>query len=130
MSSRKPGLTKRLARYYREILSGRADPDAWWLRGHYPPHYLNAMCAYSFAKRWQSRDIDLMALQRIVISGHNPEMAYLWARDIPGASIKRLQQVVLEHGNLAQLRKFARDIPGANAPLLEKLALVQEVMAL
>lgn len=71
-----------------------------------------------------------MALQRIVISGHNPEMAYLWARDIPGASIKRLQQVVLEHGNLAQLRKFARDIPGANAPLLEKLALVQEVMAL
>lgn len=57
-------------------------------------------------------------------------MAYLWARDIPGASVKRLQAVVLEFGNVEQLRKFARDIPGANKDLLERIALVQEVMDL
>ena len=88
------------------------------------------MCAYFFAMKWQGRAIDLHGLQRVVIHSNYAGAAFLFARDIKGANIKRLQNVVIYEGTAADKRRFAREIPGAAAQHLEALAVIQEVMEL
>lgn len=91
---------------------------------------LHGMCAYFFAKKWQGRAIDIHGLQRVVIRAEHAEAAYLFARDIEGANIRRLQKVILNRGSPEQKRQFARMIPGAAVQHLEALAIIQEVMEL
>ena len=53
-------------------------------------------------------------LEIVVIKSKNPEFAYLYARDIPGANINVLEKVVLEAKNPYYSCEFASDIPNAN----------------
>ena len=90
----------------------------------------DGMCAYFFAKKWQGRAIDVHGLQRVVIRSGFAKAAYLFARDIEGANIRRLQRIIMDSGSADQKRQFARDIPGAAVQHLEALAIIQEVMEL
>ncbi len=55
-----------------------------------------------------------MDLEKVVIKSKNPEFAYLYARDIPGANIEMLEKVVLDAKNPYYSCEFASDIPNAN----------------
>ena len=86
--------------------------------------------AYLFSKRWKSRTgYNLKRLQRIVILSGNAEVAYLFARDISGASLDKLEKVVVEAGDPKWMKLFA-NLPGARKKLLEAFAFLTETMSL
>lgn len=124
MRSSKPALTRRLFRRYQEILAG-------WQGHNYNYSWVGdtwAWAAYGFAKRWHSRSIDLKRLATIVLHSDNPECCYRFARDVPGANVKRFQRQVMRHGNAELMRTFAREVPGAHKESLEQMAIVAEIM--
>lgn len=86
--------------------------------------------AYLFSKEWKSRTgYNPKRLQRIVIVSGNPEVAYLYARDVPGASVDKLEKVVVEAGDPRWMRTFAQ-LPGARKRMLECYAFLADTMAL
>jgi len=130
--AKKPGLTRRLERQYRSVLSCDGDSASY----HYPWQHLvpfdevNGMCAYFFAYKWRSRDIDLIRLQSIVCRSTSAKAAYLWAKNMKEPrNIRRLQKVIVEHGSIELKRTFAREIlQGFDRQNLEALADIQEIM--
>ena len=90
----------------------------------------DAMAAYYFAKKWSGRNIDMRALQRVVLRANIPMAAYLFARNIPGAQVRKLQKIILDSGDAEMMRKFAKEIPGADVTWLENIACVTEIMDL
>jgi hypothetical protein len=128
--SKKIGLTRRLVRQQDAILRLRGSNynHQQYFKYKYDSD-ANGMIAYAFAKQWSSRDIDIHALQRLIINSKSALAAFMFARDIEGASIRRLQVIVLEYGTVDQKRAFAK-LPGAAHDFLMGIALVQEVMEL
>ncbi len=127
---KKPALTRRQATQHRAVLGSNGADYNWpWPCIASSAEEANAMAAYFFVKKWHGRQIDFHGLQRIVIHSGCARAAYLFARDIEGANIKRLQKVILEHGSVAEKRLFAK-LPNANSQWLESIADIQEVMEL
>jgi hypothetical protein len=131
----KPNITKKMKRHYDEILKRPKNgvsfmwphPCAWL--GNVPRSGIE-WAAYYFCKRWKSRKgYDAKKLQRFVILSGNPEVAYLYARDVPGASLDKLEKVVVESGSPELMRLFA-SLPGARKELLEDFAYLAETMNL
>lgn len=82
--------------------------------------------AYHFCMRWGSRvGFNAKRLQRIVIESGNPEVAYKFARDVPGASIDKLERVVVEAGAPKWMWLYAK-LPGARRRVLEGFAFIAE----
>jgi len=121
---KKPALTRRLERHYRQILQSWAGVSyhASW-RGE-----TVAWAAFYFAKRWCGRDIDLKRLASIVLRAEDPECCYRFVREVPGANVKRFQRHVMLHGSAELMRRFAREVPGAHRDSLENMAIVAEIM--
>lgn len=126
-------LTKRLQREYFRILNGTAGVSfyphpyayAWGNRAK----NISAWQAYLFAKEWRSRvGVDLRRLENMVARGTDPECAYRFARDVPGANVKQLQRTVVRCGDPDAIRRFSL-LSGADKPFLERLLIVAEVMA-
>lgn len=128
--AKKPALTRRMQWQQRAVLDlNGADYNYPWPHIAKTTAEANAMAAYFFAKRWRGREINFHALQRIVIKSECARAAYLFAKDVEGANIRRLQKVVLDSGTVEEKRQFAK-IPGADEQWLEAVAAVQEVMEL
>lgn len=134
--SKKPALTRRLHDAYRRVLANNGgwylDHEFQWCRhrGHFgAAEEHNAWAAYYFAKRWNGRDIDMARLQNIVVRGGSAKCILAYARDVPGANVRKLQFALIERGTVVQLRDFAK-LPGANADALERMAIAREVMAM
>ena len=128
-----PALTRRQDRLQKAILNLTAGDlyyyPGWQSYRTKPGTNPSAgMCAYFFAKKWQGRAIDFYGLQRVVLYSNYPEAAFLFARDVRGANVRRLQKVVLYFGSPQWKRRFAAEIPGASAAWLESMAIIQEVM--
>ena len=84
--SKKTGLTKRLIRQQASILArnGRwIEHQLYWRHGDDS----DGIIAYGFAKRWESRDIDIHGIQRLVINSKSAKAAILFARDIKGCEL-------------------------------------------
>jgi hypothetical protein len=60
-----------------------------------------------------------LADEEEVLASGNPELAYRFARDVPGANIKKLEDIVVQDPYWSYL--FAQDIPGANIRRLEDI---------
>lgn len=121
--SKKPKLTKRTYHWYQQILRGD-DPDPWIPFRFYsnPPKNTMGRAAYNFARRWQSRDIDIKRLQRIVIESGDPIAAYEFAKNVKEANVRRLGEVIIGHGSAELMRAFADNVPGAKASRLRDYA--------
>lgn len=86
--------------------------------------------AYHFCKQWRGRGgYDSKKLQRMVINSGNPRVAYLFARDVPGASLDKLEKTVVEAGDPYWMKEFAK-LPGARKKLLLDFAFLAETMSL
>lgn len=133
----KPKLTRRMRRHYDEILQRSPHgvrhmwPHPCAFPGMFPPQYGGSeWAAYMFCKRWKSRSgYNVKKLQRIVIVAGNPEVAYLFARDVPSACLDKLEKVVVEAGDPKWMKLFA-DLPGARKKILEDFAFLAETMAI
>lgn len=68
-------------------------------------------------------------LQLIVLRSGDAECAYEYARDVPGAQVRRLQKVVVDHGDATLMRKFSK-LSGADVQLLRSLVVVAEAMTI
>jgi hypothetical protein len=126
----RPKMTKRIKRWYLQILSG-TDPDPYlvprylYVKKH---HTTIGHAAAIFAARWYGRDIDIKKLQRIVINSNDANAAYHFAKNVPGANIKKLAYVVMKYGDASLMRAFADNIPEANKQILSDYALVHEAI--
>jgi hypothetical protein len=89
----------------------------------------NEHAALQFAKSYGSRDcVDMKRLQRIIIESKNADCCYQFARDVPGANIRRLEYVVARYGELQTIRAFILNVPRANKRFLEGVITVKEVL--
>lgn len=129
-------LTRRQQSQYQSIVREDGSTD-WAYPGPGSPHWWmgnqvarsNGWSALTFAKRWGRRDgVDLKRLQRIVLRSGDPDCAYQFARDVPGANVRRLQRVVVEGGDPRIMRAFAKNILGADVQHLEAMIMIGEVM--
>jgi hypothetical protein len=82
--------------------------------------------AMKFASKWHSRDINLKKLQTLALRSKNADIAYNYAKRVPGANIKRLTEIVIRYGDAKEMRTFAMNIPGADKQLLENWAIIYE----
>lgn len=126
-------MSRRLRRQYLDIIRGDGAnwyfPWGWAGNGAGKVPFGNAWAAFFFAKQWGGRDgVDVHRLQSIVCRAQNPEAAYRWAREMPGANVRRLQKVVTSYGSLELIRAFAQNVRGADRKFLEGLCIVKEVL--
>lgn len=122
---RKPALTRRVERRYREILDGWTGKNYQWTL--WDGEYL-CWAAFHFAEQWHGRDIDTSRLANIVLRSNDAECCYRYAREIPGASIRKFQYQVIRYGTAELMRRFAREIPGADCAHLECMADIADIM--
>jgi hypothetical protein len=125
----RPRLTKRLERRYRELLTGWTGLNSRWVDSRHPwagEHLCWA--AFHFADRWRSRDIDLARLANIVLRSNDAECCYRYAREIPGASVRKFQRQVIRYGTAELMRRFAREVPSADRAHLNGMADIAEIM--
>jgi hypothetical protein len=123
-------MTKRIKKWYLQILSGN-DPDQYWApRYIYAKKHLTSIghAAAVFATRWNSRDIDIKKLQRIVINSHDAIAAYHFAMNVPGANTKKLAYVVMKYGDAPLMRAFAMNVPNSDKDSLENFARTYEAI--
>jgi ribosome modulation factor len=132
--SKKARLTRSLQRHYQLIINGSGsnydpwNPPFWGPTTNSQWEHRNQWSAYMFAKRWSGRSgYDIKKLQLIVIKSNDAECAYMFAKDIKGANIKKLQKVVLENGTTKTLKKFSK-LPNVNKKLLENFIIIMEVL--
>jgi hypothetical protein len=92
-----------------------------------PSPRINGWAALHFARQWRGRDINFKKLQRIVILSEDGTCAYEFARDVPGANVRKLQDVVAAGLDPKALRLFM-ELPGADRKYLESILIVSEVM--
>lgn len=126
MSKKKPKLTKRVYRWYQQILILN-DPDPYliprYLWSNNKPHNTIGHAACIFAIRWQSRSgIDIKKLQKIVINSKDPYAAYDFAKYVKDANVKRLGEVIISNGDAELMRAFADNVHGAKASRLHEYA--------
>jgi hypothetical protein len=129
---KKPCLSRRLQRQYRQVLLGKAES---WFYPH--PHAFGwgrhdpgtaGWQAYLFAKEWGNRaEVDLARLQRIVIQSNDGECIYRYARDISEANTRKLQYAVVRSGDPDAIRRFSL-LPKADRIWLERYLLVAEIL--
>lgn len=124
-SKRKPALTRRLELRYREILEGWTGKNYRWT--FWDGEYL-CWAAFRFVKQWHGRDIDIARLANIVLRSNDAECCYRYAREIPGAPIRKFQYQVIKNGTAELMRRFAREVPGADRAYLECMADIAHIM--
>jgi len=56
------------------------------------------------------------------------EQLYKYAKNIPGANVKRFQKAIVEAGNYKYVKAFMENVPGANREYLQNLLIIVEVM--
>lgn len=136
----KARLTKKQKNDYVRIIT--TDPDKFQGKNWLPPglgidpKYKNhwgvsefiEWAAWKFAKDFGGKkDVDINALQRVVIRSGNPLVAYYFAKEIPGANINKMQKVVSKSTDRDTIQKFMR-IKGAHVPSLQARIDLMEVM--
>jgi hypothetical protein len=128
MKSR-PRLTKRLERRYQELLIGWTGLNSRWVDSRYSwTGEYHGWAAFYFARQWRSRNIDLARLANIVLRSNDAELCYRYAREIPGASIRKFQRQVIRYGTAELMRRFSREVSGADKVYLEGMACIAEIM--
>ena len=80
----------------------------------------DAILCYQLANILRRKDI-MKDLQNVVLESKNPDICYLFARDVKGAEIKPLQQVVINSRDVKLCYFFARDVEHANVKELQKV---------
>lgn len=141
MSEKKrPALTRSQNRQYQGILrrcASYADVEAYhlsWMAykgGEHAKRSL-AWAAYYFAKRWNGRDINMKKLQKIVLDWGDSKCLYEYARDVPGANIRRFAHAMVHANDPDMMRLFVANVPGVIASdtrYLIGMAAVAEVMS-
>jgi hypothetical protein len=128
----KSRLTRRMVQHYQSIL--RQNPCFMFPHpcsyGQPIPRWGIEWAAYHFCKQWRGRGgYDSKKLQRMVINSGNPQVACLFARDVPGASLDKLEKVVVEAGEPHWMREFAK-LPGSRKKFLESMAFIADTMNL
>jgi hypothetical protein len=107
LSNRKARLTRRQRHYYSQILRASAErkPRTGEMGelGCYPPCGFGrpgsslAWAAWEFARQWGGRaDVDVGKLLRVVLTWGSGECVYRFARDVPGANVRRCQRAVMD----------------------------------
>jgi hypothetical protein len=131
----KPRMTRRQRRWYDEVISCLKNPPTqefsqyFWAPHNVRVQYSWAWGAYFCAKKYGSRaDIDLKKLQLITLRYGCAKQLYKYAKDIPGANIKRFQRAIVETGEYKYVKMFHDNVPGANQAYLENMLIVMEVM--
>lgn len=133
----KPRMTRRQQRWYQSAISCLKNPPTqtfayydWvpWGR-HSRVGHSWAWGAYYCAKKYGSRaGVDLKKLQLITLRYGCAKQLYKYAKDIPGANIKRFQKAIVETGESKYVKMFMDNVPEANQAYLENILLVMEVM--
>jgi len=132
----KARITRRMMHQYQRILAN----NACFMYPHFCASGTNLgrqipgdgieWAAYYFCKRWQGRcGYDAKKLQRTVLLSGNPEVAYVFARDIREASVCKLEKIVVEAGDPKWMRLFAQ-LPKARKKLLMDFAFLTETMSI
>ena len=89
-----------------------------WVRG---------WTAAYFAADWHGRrEVDIGKLLGLTLKSQDPECAIFFAKNVPGANIKRIQEIVLRYGTSDQMKDLAH-VFGAHKSTLEKYAMLKEV---
>lgn len=132
MKKKRPRLYRRDLETYRNLLNlsknSYFSESAGKIISRTPFQRRNDAClAYYFATVWGGRDIDFARLQNIIVKSNYPKLIYKYARDVPGANIRKLQYAMLRTGNTLDLKKFSR-LPGVDTLLFEKAITIREVM--
>ncbi len=132
--SRKNGATRRVKNLYRHVLAGEAGSyylapgtrgRGWSSHGWTSPQWQACL----FAKDWHMKDeVDLRRLERIVFKGPDMSCVIRFAREVPGANVKRASRQVELRGSVEDMKKMAV-VPGANRDRLERAAIIAEVMS-
>lgn len=131
---KKTGLTRRQLREYQQIIIGNghiyyfSGKAAGYYKG-YTDGRSNGWAALFFAKQWRSRNINIRKLQKVIIASDDARCAYEFARDVPGANIKKIQDMIVNCNDPAIIRKFA-NIHGADKELLLDALIIAEVLGI
>jgi len=121
--------TRRVHNLYVHVLTGSSSIMSYMHYRIQDVSVARQIMALTFAREWGGRSgIDVKRLEGIVVRGPVPEVIARYAKEVPGANLRRITRAVVRTGDVRAMRVLA-GVPGVDRAYLENAIVVAEVMA-